>query len=233
MELFDALQQSVEMEQIVMRGNRRLYDADKFRYQDFYGGIATCGAKACNLKCRACWNFTRNEHPEQGGTFYSPSEVAARLEKLAKGKTDTARISGAENFLGLKSARHLYEVIDGSDLFFVVETNAVVIGAMPQILDEFKKLNNFRLRVSIKATNGLMWEKFTGSNSWGFYYQQKAIKEIQARHIPLKVAFMPQFVDANKIDVSGYILEEENMRYYPGVKARLDEVGLKPRRMRR
>ena len=227
-EIFDPIERSIAVEAIVMRGDKRLYDADKFRYQRFYGGIATAGSRGCSLRCLFCWNYDRNENPAGAGTFYSPQEVRGRLERIAsRNDTDIARISGSENFLGMRSARHLYEVMNGSELSYVVETNGIFLGYMPEILDLLKPLKNFRIRLSYKAQNGLRWEKLTGSNAYGFAYQQKAIREIQARHIPLKVAFMPQFVNPVEIDVSGYALEEENMKYYSGVKARLDNAGIK------
>lgn len=227
-EIFDPIERSMAVEAIVMKGNKRLYDSDKFRYQRFYGGIATSGSRGCSLRCLFCWNFERNDNPAGAGTFYSPEEVVSRLERIAKRNgTDLARISGAENFLGERSAKHLRDVISNSDLSYIVETNAVILGFQPDILDMFENLRNFRIRVSYKASNGLQWEKLTGSNAYGFAYQQKAIREIQARHIPLKVAFMPQFVNPVEIDVSGYALEEENMKYYSGVKARLDNAGIK------
>lgn len=225
---FDPIKRCREIEAIVMKGNARLYDSDKFRYQRFYGGIATAGSRGCPLRCLFCWNFDRNDNPVGAGTFFSPYEVVDRLEGIAKrNNTDLARISGSENFLGMRSAKHLYEVIANSELSYVVETNAIMLGYQPRILDLFKDLRNFRIRLSYKASNGLQWEKLTGSNVWGFAYQQAAIREIQKRHIPLKVAFMPQFVNPREIDVSGYILEEETMKYYPGVKARLDNAKIK------
>ena len=227
---WDPIARAREVEAMVMKGAKRLYDSDKFRYQRFYGGIATAGSRGCNLRCLYCFNFARNEDPRGAGTFYSPREVRERLENIAsRHDTGLARISGSENFLGEASARHLYEVIANSDLDFVTETNGIILGAMPRLLEKFKKLRNFRLRLSFKAPNALQFEKLTGSDSWGYVYQLQAIREIQARHIPLKVAYMPQFVDPNQIDVSGYALEEENMTYYPGVKDRLRIAGIKPK----
>jgi uncharacterized Fe-S cluster-containing radical SAM superfamily protein len=228
MELFDPIQRAVEVEALVMRQGMRLYDSDKFRYQRFYGGIATAGSRGCLLRCLWCFNWDRNENPTGAGAFYRPDEVRMKLESIAnKHNTNIARISGAENFLGMQSATHLYDIISNSDLDYVVETNAVILGFQPEILDLFEDLRNFRLRVSYKAQNGLQWETLTGTTSWGFAYQQKAIRAIRERCIPMSVAFMPQFVNPYEIDVSSYSLEEEHMKYYPGVKARLDNAAVK------
>ncbi len=228
LELFDPLERSRQIEDIVMKGNKRLYDNDKFRFQRFYGGIVTAGSRGCNLKCAPCWNYERNECPDCAGSFYSPSEVVLKLEKLARGKTSVARISGCESILGEASARHLASIIQSSELDYVIETNAVCIGAYPWLLDYFEG-NNFRFRVSLKANNGLLWEKFTGSNAFGFVYQQRGIEELRKRHIPYRIAFMPQFIDYRSLDYDPYILEDENLRYYPGVKKRLQERGLNVR----
>ena len=218
---------SKQIEALVMKGTKRLYDNDKFRYQRFYRGIVACGARGCNLRCCVCWNWDRNECPSAGGQFYSPSEIAAKLEKLAGHKTDTARISGCEPILGRASSKHLAEIILNSKLFFILETNAVMIGAEPDLLDLFAEARNFTVRVSLKATNGLMWERFTGSDAFGFVYQQRGVRELRKRHIPHKIAFMPKFVDYKNIDCdNGYNLEEENLRYYKGTKTRLKERGL-------
>lgn len=226
-ELFDPIKRSQEMEAIVMRGGARLYDSDKFRYQRFYGGIVTAGSRGCNLECAPCWNFERNASPSTGGQFLSPAQVVSKLEKLAGKKTDKARISGCEPVLGRVSAQHLADIISSSKLEFVVETNAVCLGAYPELFDLFESLDNYRFRVSLKATNGLDWEKFTGANVWGYVYQQKAIKELLSRHIKHSIAFMTNFVDYNKIDYQNtYALEDENLRYYPGTKARLQARGL-------
>lgn len=156
----------------------------------------------------------------------SPAQVVSKLEKLAGKKTDKARISGCEPVLGRVSAQHLADIISSSKLEFVVETNAVCLGAYPELFDLFESLDNYRFRVSLKATNGLDWEKFTGANVWGYVYQQKAIKELLSRHIKHSIAFMTNFVDYNKIDYQNtYALEDENLRYYPGTKRACKHVG--------
>jgi uncharacterized Fe-S cluster-containing radical SAM superfamily protein len=225
--MIDPLRRAAEVEALVMRGAARLYDLDKFRFQKFYGGIVTAGSRGCQLDCGPCWNAARNARPTEGGAFLMPFEVVSRLEKLAGRKTDKARISGCEPILGRVSAMHLAEIIEGSRLQFVIETNGVAIGADPSILDIFNDMDNYRFRISLKATDGLMWERFTATSAYGFVYQQRAIKELVKRHVKHSVAFMTKFIDYNKIDYdNAYALEDENLRYYPGTKARLAERGL-------
>lgn len=227
-EPFDPIKRSREIEKLVMRGHARL--AYKFRYQKFYGGIATCDCIGCNLLCAYCWNYLRNLSPgmDREAQFCSPLDVANRLEGIAKrNDCDIARISGCEPFLGAASTKWLYDIFDNSDLFFVVETNGVMLGAQPGLLDCLAKLRNIRIRLALKASNGLQFEKVTNCNAVGYGFQLAAIREIQARHIPLKVAYMPEFVNSREIDVSGYILEEESLRNYAGTQKRLKERGLK------
>lgn len=226
---FDPIKRSREMEKLVMRDHRRL--AYKFRYQRFYGGIATCDCIGCNLLCAYCWNYDRNLSPgnDRDASFCSPLDVAERLEKIAGKRTDIARISGCEPFLGAASTKWLYDIFDHSDLFFVIETNGIMLGAQPALLDCLKRLRNIRIRLALKASNGLEFEKITGCNAVGYGFQIAAIREIQKRHIPLKVAYMPEFVDPRQIDVSGYILEEEGLKYYAGTKARIAQRGMKAR----
>jgi uncharacterized Fe-S cluster-containing radical SAM superfamily protein len=199
---YDPVARSREIERLVMRDHKRL--AYKFRFQRFYGGIATCDCIGCNLLCAYCWNYSRNLNPgsDRDATFCSPLDVATRLETIAKrGQTDMARISGCEPFLGAASAKWLADIISNSDLSFVIETNGVMIGAWPHILESFKELRNFRIRLAFKGENALEFEKITSCDAMGYAYQHRAIAECQKRHIPLKVAFMPQFVSGRNIDV--------------------------------
>jgi uncharacterized Fe-S cluster-containing radical SAM superfamily protein len=223
---FDAIKRAGEVEKIVMEGNKRLFY--KFRYQRFYGGIATADAIGCNLLCKYCWNYQRNHDLtfDPSARLFSPKEISSKLESIAGNKTNMARISGCEPFLGHASARHLADIIKMTDLDFVIETNGVMLGAMPELLNHLEGARNFTIRMSLKAKNGLQFEKVTGANSWGYYYQLKAIEEIRKKYIPYKIAYMPQFINYQEIELPGY-LEEENMRYYEGTKARLIKAGLK------
>jgi len=116
---FDPIQRSIEVEKLVLEGDKRRYY--RFRYAKFYGGIITADAVGCNLLCAYCWNYARNLNPSRYGEFYGPSEVAGRLLELSeKKRCSQFRISGAEPILGRASALHLADVISQVDGNFII-----------------------------------------------------------------------------------------------------------------
>ena len=80
--LFEPIQRSHEIEQIVMKGDKRRYY--RFRFAKFYGGIITADAVGCNLLCAYCWNYSRNLNPARFGDYCTPSEVAGRLMEFSR-----------------------------------------------------------------------------------------------------------------------------------------------------
>ena len=73
---FDPIQRSREVEQIVMKGDKRRYY--RFRFAKFYGGIITADALGCNLLCAYCWNYSRNLNPQP-----DPENTSAPQRSLA------------------------------------------------------------------------------------------------------------------------------------------------------
>lgn len=235
---FDPIARSKEVENIIMQGEKRAYY--RFRYADFYGGIITADAIGCNLLCAPCWNYERNANPAASaakGMFLSPQEAAKKIVALcAKNDCWKVRVSGAEPILGERSARHFVSLLEacdeindyGDSASFILETNGVILGYMPEILDMLPK--GLYIRLSIKADTDQDFERFTGAASIGLAYQRKAIEEIKKRGFRYNVAYMRGFVDPQKLvqafDISGYQLEEESLRLYGRTKARLRERGL-------
>jgi len=222
MELFDPIKRSEEVEAIVMKGPARAYY--RFRFARFYGGIITADAIGCNLLCAYCWSFQKNLSPEGQGEFYRPSEVALKLRKLSRSNDcDQYRISGSEPFLGEASAKHIERIINVVGGSWVIETNGLIIGYQPKILDLFKNLDIF-WRVTIKGHNKEIFEKVTGAKGEFFKYPLQAIDELKARGLRLQVAYNPEFVRLNlpRIDV-----EHEKLHTYSGVAARMKARGLR------
>jgi uncharacterized Fe-S cluster-containing radical SAM superfamily protein len=159
---FDPIQRSEEIEKIVMQGDKRRYY--RFRYAKFYNGIVTADAIGCNLLCAYCWNYSRNMNPCKSGEFYSPSEVASKLLGLAKRRDcDQFRISGSEPILGKASARHLAEVIRRVGGHFIIETNGVMLGYDPTLIEILKPLSRIYVRLCLKAHHALDFEKIAGA----------------------------------------------------------------------
>jgi len=230
---FDPIQRSNEVEALVMDGNRRRYY--RFRHARFYMGIVTADAVGCNLLCAYCWNYAKNEKPTTG-TYYSPQEVAGKLISIAKKKQCWKfRISGCEPFLGQASTAHLYEIInrvlqENPASRFIIETNGVMLGACPGLLDDFPIRagdQSTKLRISLKGMDNQQAESITGAI--GVYDMQiKAIQEIAKRGLYCGYATMPQFIPPNhKFDMpKGIGREQEMMKPFAGTAGRLKLRGL-------
>lgn len=236
MKPFDPLLRSQEIERLVMDGQKRKYY--RFRYNaNFYDGIVTADAVGCNLLCACCWNYVRNEHPENFGKLYSPSEVAQKLRALGdKHNCKKVRISGSEPFLGEASAQHLVEVFEDLPRGYkiIIETNGIILGAYPELIGLLAGLHIEELRVSLKGWDRALYESITGASALALDYQLDAIHALDVA-FPDRVqvaVMMPIF----GCDESRYFLgdhfdisrdfEIEKLHKYKGVNERLKERGL-------
>ena len=220
---FDSIQRSIEVEQIVMEGDKRRYY--RFRYAKFYGGIVTADAVGCNLLCAYCWNYSRNLNPSRYGEFYSPYEVAGKLLELSeKRRCSQFRISGAEPILGRASALHLADVISQVDGNFIIETNGVMLGADSSLIEVLKPLPHVHVRLCVKAHSGSDFEKITGAQAESFDYQLKAEKALRDARMHYSVAVMTPFVNPRKLPHG--VSEVEDLILYKSTKKRLMERGI-------
>lgn len=226
--LFDPVCRAREVEKLVMDGDKRRYY--RFRHAKFYGGINTADAVGCCLLCAYCWNYEKNENPTTGDLF-SAEEVANKLIKLAE-KNDCwkFRISGCEPFLGEASTRHLYKVIKiissyNSISSFIIESNGLMVGYDPSLLDDIPKLSisRLKLRICLKAENEAQSQQITGARG-AFDLQMKGIKAISEKRLNLTVATMPNFVKTVDLPPNA-ARETERLKVY-GAKDRLKGRGL-------
>lgn len=232
MQLFNPLLRSSEMERVVMEGNSRMYypGGKAFRHMRFYGGICSAYAVGCNLLCKYCYNYSRNEKPT--GVFYYPEEVAVKLVALAeKMRCWNFRITGSEPFLGPASAKHLFAIVRSVQeqhrgAAFVIETNAVYIGACPSVLDDLPQ-GNIKLRIALKGHDEACSQNVTGAED-AFNLQMAGILAASERRIRCTVATMPEFVNAALISLPVNVSrEKEPLKIYPGTQARLQAAGLR------
>lgn len=220
---FDPIQRSMEVEKLVMEGDKRRYY--RFRYAKFYGGIVTADAVGCNLLCAYCWNYSRNLNPGSYGEYYSPSEVAGKLLELsAKRRCSQFRISGAEPILGRASALHLADVISQVDGNFIIETNGVMLGSDLSLIEILKPLPHVHVRLCIKAHNGSDFEKITGAKAEAFDYQLKAAEALRKARMHYSIAVMTPFVNPRKLPHG--VSEIEDLILYKSTKKRLMERGI-------
>jgi uncharacterized Fe-S cluster-containing radical SAM superfamily protein len=220
---FDPIQRSIEVEKLVMQGDKRRYY--RFRHAKFYGGIVTADAVGCNLLCAYCWNYSRNLNPESYGEFYSPSEVASKLLELSeKRRCSQFRVSGAEPILGRSSALHLAEVIRLVDGNFIIETNGVMLGADPTLIEILEPLSHIHVRLCVKADCETDFERITGAKASAFAYQLNAAEALRDARMHYSIAVMRPFVNPRKLAVG--VSEIEDLILYKSTKKRLRERGL-------
>lgn len=234
---FNPIQRSKVIESLVMKGNARRYY--RFRYARFYKGIITCDASGCNLLCGYCWNITKNTSIEScKDRFFTPEEVASRVKALQlRHGVNQFRISGCEPILGEASVKHLSEVIKLCKSKAVIETNGILIGKDPSLLD-FIPRKNTRIRVTIKADSPKSFESITGAKASAYKYQIKAIQALTEHDRPFTIAFMKQFIDVqelgNQFAKAGFELDKnfsvdvESLLYYPQTIKSMKERGIMP-----
>ena len=228
---FDPIERAKKTEKIVMRDDERKYY--RFRYTRYYGGIVTADTVGCNLLCAYCWNYFKNLRPERYGEFYAPEEVAEKLLKIARTKNCYLfRISGAEPILGRKSAEHVASVISHTKGEFILETNGIVLGYSPALVDLFEGLNVV-VRVTVKGWDEESFERITGAKGEFFKYQLRALKALADGGIPFWIAVMYDVFGDDGVKKLEKVLpvacriEFEYLERYPFVLENLRKRGIK------
>jgi len=194
---FDPIKRSAEVEAIVMRGNARLYY--RFRSSGHYGGVVTADTVGCNVLCAYCWNYRKNQNPTEG-EFCSAAEVISRLRAEAdRTGIRNFRISGAEPILGEMSARHLADVLGVFPGRFIVETNGIILGHNPRLLDLLLPHSPY-IRLTIKGHSPARFQEITGGCGSAFQYQVAAARELRRRGSTFRIAAMAGAVDSHALD---------------------------------
>lgn len=222
---FDPLQRSEDVEGLVMRGERRVYY--KFRGAPYYGGIATADAVGCSFLCAFCWNYGRNEDPSRFGRFYSPEQVAANLQQIARRRRfHLFRITGSEPILGEASFRHFLkaaEKVSEEDprSEFILETNGLMLGAREELA---ARLNfpHLLVRVALKGADPDSFEKISGAKREFFVYPLLAVKHLEKLGLRVWPALMGDLFTDPEIDGL-----KKTLREY-GIKAELELESLEP-----
>lgn len=133
----------------------------RFRPARFYGGIATADAVGCNLNCAFCWVKEPRLKPWKYGEFYSPREVASKLEEIARhGRFSKVRVSGAEPTIGREHLVELINAIDKNRLF-ILETNGILIGCEQRGVCAAYECQARVLRLPVKSAGefGEVWSE--------------------------------------------------------------------------
>ena len=155
---------------------RRYY---RFRGGKWYGGIATGDCVGCNLRCRFCWAWNKGSYQLTTGKFYSPYDVYNQLIKIAYNrKYRYVRLSGAEPTLSKKHLIQVLEQFESSKLYFILETNGILLGYDKDYAYEIASFKRVIIRISIKGTTPEEFHKLTGAIPNAFNYQIKAFENL-------------------------------------------------------
>jgi uncharacterized Fe-S cluster-containing radical SAM superfamily protein len=212
---FDPLQRSLNVESVVMRGEKRLYY--RFRPAPYYGGIATADAVGCSFLCAYCWNYFRNLNPWRFKNFYAPQQVASKLLHIARKKGFRLfRISGAEPVLGRNSFEHLRRAL--SIIFknmpqgiFILETNGFFLGAQSDLVEKLR-FPNLNIRVCLKGIDEDSFERITGAEKEFFSYPLIALKKLEEQGISAWPALMRDLFDPEEVGRLERLLKEYGIR---------------------
>ncbi len=213
---------------------RRYY---RFRPSRFYGGIFTADAVGCNLRCIFCWSF-RHVVDTESGKFYSAREVAKILmEGANRHGFSKVRVSGAEPTIGRDHLIELIDELEGSDLLFILETNAILLSDR-RYAKELAR-NHVHIRVSLKGTTPEQFSRLTGARREGFYLQLAGLRNLLESGASVHVSAVISFSKDKEISQLLETLREmdpvlvrdfepELVVLYPSVRERLRKARITP-----
>lgn len=229
--MYDPIEMAGMTREVVCRGNCRKYY--RFRRAPFYGGIATADCVGCSLRCVYCWSRQAVIDPERTGEWHSPDQVAKALVGIAeRQRHGKLRISGNEPTIGRE---HLIDVLARipKDLFFILETNGILLGADPDYAEDLSRFPNLHVRVSLKGTCEEEFSRLTGAHPEAFQLQLKALENLIRREVSAHAACMTSFSPPDNVSALRKRLrsihpalgafEVEELILYPAVAARLEK----------
>ena len=232
---FNPVKRAEEVAKIVSREDRRKYY--RFRSARFYGGIATADCVGCCLRCIFCWSWPQVIKPDRFGKFYDPKDVAGRLATiLRKKRFRRVRVSGNEPTIAWD---HLVKVIEllRKDVFFILETNGILIGHDDGYAKDLARFDNLYVRVSLKGCTGEEFSYLTGAVPEGFALQLQALENLSRAGVRAHPAAMISFSPPENIRALKKRLKEiapeygdpeiEELALYGDVEKRLRKAGIK------
>lgn len=234
--LFDSLELARRTEQIVVRGDSRLYY--RFRGGRWYGGIATADCCGCPLRCVFCWGAEQRDSPRRYGRFYTPEQVFHNLTRIAERRGySLLRISGNEPMVGREHLLRVLERVERTNYTFILETSGVLLDA--NYANQLSKFGNIHVRVSLKGACEEEFTMLTGAKPEGFQLQLNALKNLVGAGVSCNPAVMSSFSTEENVKKLiqrlsemdrnlPSLLEDEIVILYPKVVKQLDRVGLKP-----
>jgi uncharacterized Fe-S cluster-containing radical SAM superfamily protein len=229
--MYNPIELSKKTENIVTQSNLKKYY--RFRPTRFYGGISTADTVGCNLRCKFCWSSNSVWNAKNVGEFYSPEQVAQKLQDIAQKKGyQQLRVSGGEPTIGRKHLITLLENIEPNYLF-ILETNGILLGADEIYAEELSKFKNLHVRVCLKGSSSEEFTMLTGAEKNGFEIQLKALENLRNHKMSFNIAVVSGKKDRKKLfdklvemSLGNIMVEEEEIKLYPLVRKKLQAEGL-------
>ena len=240
---YDPIALTETTEKVVIRGNMRKY-ANLARNLRFYGGTTSATEVGCNLRCKFCFSDKPVRRPHSTGRFYTPEQVFNALKKNAKRNGNKLiSASASEGTLGRQHLFELLELVDKSDLIYILETNGMTLGNDRDFAMQLSKFKNLHVRVSIKGTNKDEYVQLTGAMSRSYDLPYKALEHLISAGVSCNACIMISFSPPENIrkaeqrlaDIRPGLLkslEKEHITLFPKVRQRLENIDMMPRSFR-
>jgi len=223
-----------------LRGEERKYY--RFRGGRWYGGIATADCVGCNLRCKFCWSWRVRDNYTRVGKFYNPFQVASALIGIARRRRyRLVRISGGEPTLSRRHLLNVIEEVEKQGLYFILETNGILIGIDKSYARDLSKFSKIHVRVSLKGASPDEFHCLTGAKPEYFEYQLKALENLLDYGVSCNPAVMLSFSSDENMrslisrlkEIGKVLIDEFEPEYvflYPHVIELMRRHGLKPRK---
>jgi uncharacterized Fe-S cluster-containing radical SAM superfamily protein len=241
---YDPILLAEKEEKIVISGNKRKY-ARLARPLRFYGGIISATEVGCNLRCKFCFSDKPVRRPHSTGRFYTPQQVFNALKKKAdQYGSKLISASASEGTIGRHHLFEMLEMVDKTDLVYILETNGMTLGHDPDFARQLSKFRNLHVRVSIKGTTKEEYLMLTGASSESYDLPYKALEHLMNAGVSCNVCLVVSFSSTEDIKKAeqrlasirpGLLksLEKEHITLFPKVLKRLKKHEMMPNTIQR
>ena len=241
---YDPILLAEKEEKIVIRGNKRKY-ARLARPLRFYGGTISATEVGCNLRCKFCFSDKPVRRPHSTGRFYTPQQVFNALKKKAdQYGYKLISASASEGTIGKQHLFEILEMVDKTDLVYILETNGMTLGHDPDFARQLSQFRNLHVRVSIKGTTKEEYLMLTGASSRSYDLPYKALEYLMNAGVSCNVCLMVSFSSKENIKRAeqrlreirpGLLksLEKEHITLFPKVLKRLKKHDMMPNTVQR
>lgn len=234
---YDPIALAAATEKVVVDGNKRKY-VQLGKTLRFYGGTTSATEVGCNLRCKFCFSDDPVWKPKKTGKFFTPQQVFDGLARNArKHGHETISASASEGTLGRQHLHELLEIVDQSELIYILETNGMTLGDDEAFAKSLAKYKNLHVRVSIKGCNPDEFHRLTGARKSAYELPFKAMRHLIDAGISCNACVSVSF--SNKAGIKmvsqrlagihlGILksLELERIKLFPKVRQRLLNEGL-------